>query len=92
MKISLNTQEMAAIVIAWAKKQYKTHNVSVDFTDRTVEAIIEVTISDDQIADNPSQLSEEHIKGLHAKLKGIEHTKTIEEPDHTSVFDFDVVV
>jgi len=53
MKINLDQEEIAALLIDWAKKKYKTHNVNVDFSAK-VFAVLELILTNDQLTDNTS--------------------------------------
>lgn len=80
MRIRLDAHEIGSIIVAWAKKQYRTHNISVTF-DTATHADIEVTLGEDQIAGSNPELQEEFIN----RLRGI-NNEVAPEPDNTPDF------
>lgn len=76
MKIKLDEKEAAAIIVDWAKKKYKTNNVSLVYgfnvndtgvvKDMSVE--IDVMLSDDQIVDTPTEATMEAFKRIKGAL------------------------
>lgn len=51
MKLNLDEQELGAILKAWAKDKYQTHNISVMYTiDRNrVGVELEITMNEDEL-------------------------------------------
>lgn len=93
MKLKLDEAEMGAILIAWAKQKYKTHNVSVTYiinenktTMNAIQAELEITLGE-SIVDGPVQLiSAEVISKMHTMINSM---PTTDSPDLASTFTVD---
>lgn len=81
MKIKLDANEIAAILINWAKQKYNTHNINADFKNN--EAEIEIVMPTDQIANGGSEVTDFAIRKARERIiDGYQPSKTVDEqPD-----------
>lgn len=74
MRIILDKQEVAAILINYGKEKYKTHNVSVEKMSVDGSSELLVTLTDDAFGSATAQLASDQYKNVVATaLTGVKH-------------------
>lgn len=89
MKITLEPNEIGAILKEWANHKYKTHNINCDLviSKNSVEAELEIIMPDHNLADPQVNSS---VAELMTAQKGL--PRVHEEPDLTPDFTVDSAI
>ena len=83
MRIELDQNEVATIVVNWAKATYKTHNISIDAIKGG--SITMLVTSDSSLGELPSARLAPSQEELIAKLQALHGDAGVTEPELPSI-------